>query len=141
MARSATEQPGEHLARSPGPSYQDLLDRESNQVPDSLRENTNPYLGSENLDTQRYLSRDFHELEVAHVWTRTWQAVCRETEVAEAGDTHPLRYLPGIKSNPRRTEVGFGGRTNKGTGTQARRNCRVLSPSCLRLLVQSRTGN
>jgi phenylpropionate dioxygenase-like ring-hydroxylating dioxygenase large terminal subunit len=75
------------LARSPGPSYQDLLDKEVNPVPDSLRENTNPYLGSENLSVDRYLSREFHELEVEHVWQRTWQAVCRETEVGETGDT------------------------------------------------------
>jgi phenylpropionate dioxygenase-like ring-hydroxylating dioxygenase large terminal subunit len=76
------------LARSPGPSFQDLLDREENPVPDCLRENTNPYLGSENLSVDRYLSREFHELEVEHVWKRTWLAVCRETEVANPGDTH-----------------------------------------------------
>ena len=44
-------------ARSPGRSYQDLLDEEVNPVPDSLRDNTNPYLGSENLSVDRYLSR------------------------------------------------------------------------------------
>jgi len=74
-------------ARSPGTSYQALLDREENPVPDSLRQNTNPYLGSENLSVERYLSREFHELEVEHVWKRTWQATCRETEIAKAGDT------------------------------------------------------
>jgi phenylpropionate dioxygenase-like ring-hydroxylating dioxygenase large terminal subunit len=75
-------------ARSPGQSYQVLLDKETNPVPDSLRDNTNPYLGSENLSVDRYLSREFHELEVEHVWQRTWQAVCRETEVPAHGDTH-----------------------------------------------------
>ena len=80
--------PEDILARSPGPSYQDLLDREINPVPDSLRDNTNPYLGSKNLSVDRYLSREFHEQEVEHVWQRTWQAVCRETEIAEPGDTH-----------------------------------------------------
>ena len=67
--------PGDILARSPGLSYQDLLDREINPVPDSLRENTNPYLGSKTLPVDRYRSREFHELEVEHVWQRTWQAV------------------------------------------------------------------
>lgn len=76
------------LARSPGPSYQDLLDQEQQPVPDCLRENTNPYLGSENISVDRYLSRDFHEQEIEHIWKRTWQAVCRETEVAEPGDCH-----------------------------------------------------
>jgi hypothetical protein len=76
------------LARSPGQSYQPLLDKETNPVPDNLRDKTNPYLGSENLSLDRYLSREFHELEVEHVWQRTWQAVCRETEVHASGDTH-----------------------------------------------------
>ncbi|MEZ5503400.1 MAG: aromatic ring-hydroxylating dioxygenase subunit alpha [Halioglobus sp.] len=89
MAKKARQQTGTgNQARSPGPSYQDLLDREVNPVPACLRENTNPYLGSENLSVDRYLSREFHELEVEHVWQRTWQAVCRETEVAAPGDTH-----------------------------------------------------
>ncbi len=73
--------------RSPGPSYQDLLDKEVNPVPDSLRDNTNPYLGSDNLSVDRYLSREFHEQEVEHVWKRTWQSVCRVTEISEPGDS------------------------------------------------------
>jgi phenylpropionate dioxygenase-like ring-hydroxylating dioxygenase large terminal subunit len=70
-----------------GPSYQDLLDRETNPVPDSLRDNTRPYLGSENISVDRYLSREFHELEVEKVWKKTWQMVCRETELPNPGDT------------------------------------------------------
>jgi phenylpropionate dioxygenase-like ring-hydroxylating dioxygenase large terminal subunit len=83
-----TQAKGDSSDRFPGRSYQDLLDDELNPVPACLRENTRPYLGSEPLSVDRYLSRDFHELEVEHVWQRTWQAVCRETEVAGAGDTH-----------------------------------------------------
>lgn len=83
FSRSGSKTPG-----TPGRSYQQLLDQETNPVPDCLRENTRPYLGSENLSVERYLSRQFHELEVEHVWKRTWQAVCRETELAAAGDTH-----------------------------------------------------
>ena len=79
------------LPRSPGPSYQDLLDKEVNPVPDSLRDNTNPYLGSENISVDRYLSREFHQKEVEHIWKRTWQAVCRETEIAEPGDTLSIK--------------------------------------------------
>ena len=74
------------LARSKGESYQEMLDKENNPVPDSLRENTNTYLGSETLPVSRYLSREFHEKEVEKMWKRTWQAACRETEIADAGD-------------------------------------------------------
>ena len=75
------------LARSPGRSYQELLDMEVNPVPDCLRENTNPYLGSDNISVDSYLSREFHEQEIERVWKRTWQAVCRESEIPAAGDT------------------------------------------------------
>jgi phenylpropionate dioxygenase-like ring-hydroxylating dioxygenase large terminal subunit len=34
----------------------------------------------------RYLSREFHELEVEKMWRRTWQVVCRETEIGSPGD-------------------------------------------------------
>ena len=73
-------------ARSPGESYQQMLDRETNPVPAALRENTNTYLGSDNLSVDRYLSREFHELEVEKMWKRTWQVVCRESEISDAGE-------------------------------------------------------
>lgn len=88
MGKKVSSSDPDRLARSPGRSYQELLNEETNPVPDCLRENTNPYLGSENLSVDRYLSREFHEKEVEHIWRRTWQAVCRETEVAGPGDTH-----------------------------------------------------
>lgn len=74
------------IVRSSGESYQQMLDKEPNPVPDSLREDTNTYLGSDNLSVDRYLSREFHELEVEKMWNRTWQAACRETEIPNAGD-------------------------------------------------------
>ena len=86
MSRSIELDDGQIVARSGGESYQEMLDKEPNPVPDSLRENTNTFLGSDNLSTDRYLSREFHELEVEKMWNRTWQVVCRETEVGKPGD-------------------------------------------------------
>lgn len=74
------------IARFPGNSYQDLLDRETVPVPEALREDTAPFLGSDDLDLARWTSRAFHELEVEKVWRRTWQAACRETQLKEPGD-------------------------------------------------------
>ncbi len=82
-------------ARSDSISYQQLLDQEKNPVPDALRESTETYLGSASLSTERYLSRDYYELENEKLWPKVWQAVCRETEIADAGDfyTHDIaRY-------------------------------------------------
>jgi len=63
-----------------------MLDKEVNPVPQALRESTNTFLGSDNLSTDRYLSREFHQLEVEKMWSRTWQATCRETEIDNPGD-------------------------------------------------------
>ena len=86
MAKSIELSAEQLAARSPGESYQQMLDKETVPVPDSLRESTNTYLGSNNLSVDRYLSREFHELEVEKMWRKTWQAVCREREIAKAGD-------------------------------------------------------
>ena len=63
-----------------------MLDKESNPVPDALRETTNTYLGSDRLSVDRYISREFHDLEVDKMWNRTWLAACRESELAESGN-------------------------------------------------------
>ena len=76
----------EIAARSPAYSYQDLLDQEANEVPEALRSDTATYLGSEDLDIERWTSRAFHELEVEKLWSKTWQMACRESQVSKPGD-------------------------------------------------------
>ena len=71
--------------RSRGESYQQMLDKESNPVPDSLRESTDTYLGSDNLSVDRYFSPEFQKLEEEKLWNRTWLAACRESELTQAG--------------------------------------------------------
>ena len=85
MSRMIKLDDGSEVPRSSGDSYQDILDQEVNPVPASLRESTNTYLGSESLSVDRYLSREFHELEVQKMWSKTWQAACRETELSGEG--------------------------------------------------------
>ena len=60
-------------ARDPSYSFQELLDREKVDVPDSLRDSTETYLGSEDLPVERYTSREFFDLEAEKLWTRAWQ--------------------------------------------------------------------
>lgn len=86
MTQKPKIDPGAIIASSGGVTYQQLLDREPNPVPDSLRDNTLPYLGSDNLPYSRYLSREFHEREVEKLWPKTWQMVCRETQLPNTGD-------------------------------------------------------
>jgi phenylpropionate dioxygenase-like ring-hydroxylating dioxygenase large terminal subunit len=73
-------------ARDPSYSFQELLDREQVPVPDALRESTDTYLGSEDLDISRWTSREFFDLEVEKLWRKTWQMACRESLVSKPGD-------------------------------------------------------
>lgn len=73
-------------ARNPSYSYQDLLDREQVDVPESLRESTNTYLGCEDLPIERWTSREFHDLEAQKMWNKTWQMACRESQLKTPGD-------------------------------------------------------
>ena len=68
-------------------SYQELLDQEKRQVPVSLRLDHNPDLGAQPLNTDRYLSADYHDLEVAKLWPKVWQVACREEDLPELGDS------------------------------------------------------
>jgi len=81
---AASQEPGD--ARSPGITYQQLLDTDTHDVPAVLRLEAPRYLGSEDIPRERYTSRDWHEQEVANLWSRVWQFACREDEIPEVGD-------------------------------------------------------
>ena len=81
---TTTDEPG--VARSPGLTYQDLLDADTHNVPDVLRLNNPQYLGSEDVDASRYTDRAWHEEEVKHVWQKAWQYACRTDEIPDVGD-------------------------------------------------------
>tara|TARA_Y100001960_G_scaffold234793_1_gene247116 strand:- start:376 stop:1761 length:1386 start_codon:yes stop_codon:yes gene_type:complete len=73
------------LERSPGPSWQDVLDKDSRPVPEFLRAES-PYLnGFSDIPKERYLSREWHEKEKACLWSRVWQFACREEHIPEVG--------------------------------------------------------
>ena len=67
-------------------SYQDLLDREKNPVPEYLREDTEPDLPAATLSVDRYTSQEFFDLEVEKIWKKTWQVACRVSQVRKPGE-------------------------------------------------------
>ncbi|MEM9034686.1 MAG: aromatic ring-hydroxylating dioxygenase subunit alpha [Actinomycetota bacterium] len=79
-----TEEPGK--ARSPGISYQGLLDADTKPVPDVLRLESPRFLGTEDLPVSRYISRTWHEREKSHLWDRVWQFACREDHIPDPGN-------------------------------------------------------
>jgi nitrite reductase/ring-hydroxylating ferredoxin subunit len=68
------------------PSVQDLLDNDIVEVPAPLREQSQRPLGLKDITVERYLSREFHDLEVERVWGRAWQWACREEDIPNVGD-------------------------------------------------------
>jgi phenylpropionate dioxygenase-like ring-hydroxylating dioxygenase large terminal subunit len=77
---------GAGLSRSPGISYQELLDTDSKKVPDVLRLDAPRYFGSADVSKDRYISKEFHEREVEKLWKRVWQFACREEHIPNPGD-------------------------------------------------------
>lgn len=80
-----TEAEQRTAARSPGITYQQLLDTDTVEVPDVLRLESPRHLGDEDLSNARYTSREWHEREVERLWKRVWQFACREEQIAEVG--------------------------------------------------------
>ena len=73
-------------ARSPGVSYQALLDADTHPVPDVLRLESPRFLGDADISVERYTSRDWHRREVERLWLKVWQFACREEHIPSAGD-------------------------------------------------------
>ena len=73
-------------ARSPGISYQELLDTDTHPVPAVLRLESPRYLGNCDIPITRYISHDWHRQEVDRLWMRVWQFACREEHIPNPGD-------------------------------------------------------
>jgi len=74
-------------ARSPGVSYQELLDTDTHPVAPSLRLESPVFLGDADYPVANYTSREIHQLEKEKLWRRVWQMVCREEDLPHVGDT------------------------------------------------------
>jgi nitrite reductase/ring-hydroxylating ferredoxin subunit len=73
--------------RSPGVSYQDLLDLDTHEVPDFLRSETDTDYGVADIPAYFYFSPEIAELENQRIWRRTWQFACRTEVIPNVGDT------------------------------------------------------
>lgn len=71
--------------RSPGITYQELLDTDTHAVPVQLRQESPRYLGNADISIERYISHDWHEREVERLWKRVWQFACREEQIPHTG--------------------------------------------------------
>lgn len=77
-----------HKRRAPrGLTYQELLDGDSHDVPESYRWQVNADFGLADVPIERYLDRRYHDAEKQLLWSRVWQVACREDALSRVGDT------------------------------------------------------
>ena len=74
--------------RSAGPSYNELLEQDSGNVPAYLKERSPMPPGTKKIPVDRYFSKEWHDKEVEHLWKRTWQMACLADEVSKPGDVY-----------------------------------------------------
>jgi phenylpropionate dioxygenase-like ring-hydroxylating dioxygenase large terminal subunit len=68
--------------------YNYVADSDSRPVPEVLRED-HPYQGKTyEVPIERFISREYHLLEVENLWKRVWQVACREEEIPDVGDVY-----------------------------------------------------
>ena len=105
MVASAKNLDPDTMVRSPGLTYQELLDGDTREVPEVLRLQSPKDFGDEEIPVARYVSRAWHDLEVERLWRRVWQFACREEDIPAPGDHY--RYdIAGLSFLVVRTEAG-----------------------------------
>lgn len=61
-------------------------DRNPEAVPEVYKQSS-PYPGGpKRVNVARFHEQRFHDLEVEHIWKKTWQMACREDDLPEVGD-------------------------------------------------------
>ena len=90
MAEMFKELDPDTMNRSPGITYQELLDLDTHEVPEVLRLQSPRDMGINDFLNDRYVSKDYHDKEVKNLWMKVWQFACREEEIPEEGDH--IRY-------------------------------------------------
>ena len=68
------------------PSYQEIIARDPTPPPAVLTQRSNPDQSTADIPFSHYISQEFFDLEMAHMWTRVWQIACREEHIPEQGD-------------------------------------------------------
>jgi phenylpropionate dioxygenase-like ring-hydroxylating dioxygenase large terminal subunit len=82
MNESSDGAPG----RCPGPSYQEIIARDSTPVAPVLALTANPPQSAADIPCEHYTSQAFFDQEMRKMWRRVWQIACREEHLPEPGD-------------------------------------------------------
>ena len=56
------------LKNRPKPYFQEIINRDHLTPPSVLKEESCSYIGSDDVDRERYFSKKFHNLEIENIW-------------------------------------------------------------------------
>ncbi len=61
-------------------------DRKPELVPEVFKRSSPMPGGPAKISTNRFYKKEYHDLEVEHIWKKCWQMACREDDIPEIGD-------------------------------------------------------
>lgn len=110
-------------ARAPGPTYQEIVQRDHSPPPAPFLDYSYEFLGDEDIPYSSYTSREYAREEFAKLWPRVWQMACREEHIAAPGDYH-VYDIGNLSAIVTRTESGaikayFNACMHRGTALRA----------------------
>ena len=70
MAEAIKDLDPDNMVRSPGITYQELLDTDTHQVPEVLRLQSPKFLGDADVSIERYTTKEWHDKEVERLWKK-----------------------------------------------------------------------
>ena len=73
-------------ARGPGPTLREQILADPIRPPDPLLVESPAFLGDHDLSFEPYISADYADQEVRHVWGKVWQWACHVDHIPEPGD-------------------------------------------------------
>lgn len=74
--------------RSNGITYNEVALGDAVPPPDVYLEESPMKPGVTKVKTDRFFSKEAHDLEVERLWKRVWQMACHEDDIPNVGDTH-----------------------------------------------------
>ena len=77
--------------RSPGITYQELLDQDTHPVPDVLRLESTVSFGPDEFPITRYTTREWHEVEKEKLWSRYGSMLVERTRYLRSETTTSMR--------------------------------------------------
>jgi nitrite reductase/ring-hydroxylating ferredoxin subunit len=98
---------------------QDILQADERKISPYLLQESVPDLGTEDIPTEIFFSKSYHDLEVEKLWKKVWQVACLESDLEKVGDhvVYNIAHLSAIvvRSAPNEIRAFYNACLHRGT--------------------------